>query len=70
MLFPLLLAGGCGGGGGDGNGAQGSAPAKVEAAPTPQAGSSVAVVVTRNDQTLRLAPQPDIAFSAPDANPD
>jgi len=69
VLFPLLLAVGCSGDR-DGDEAEGRPPPPVEVVPSPQATSSVAVVVTRNDQTMRMAAQPNIAFSAPAANPD
>ncbi len=70
-LFPLLLAAGCGGGEGGGEGREPRvvAQASVEAPQTNEAGPSVSVVVTTNDQTQRLAPQASAQFSTP-ANAD
>lgn len=72
-LFPLLLAAGCSGGG-EADDARNRVEAPVEVPPSPQAGPPVAVVVTTNDQTMRMRAQPDAAFSPPapsdeDGNP-
>lgn len=78
-LFPMLLAAGCGGGGGGtaGVAAQSRTEGTVAVAPpdttaqeiaTPEAATpTVNVVVTTNDQTLRMAPQAPAQFSAPAA---
>lgn len=66
-LLSLLLAAGCGDGGGVG------AQSRLRPdGPTalPQPGPTVSVVVTTNDQTLRMGTRPEIAFAVPVPNAD
>lgn len=67
LLLTLLLAAGCGGNGGEDR-AGGSAPTPHSPPAEPRLDVGVGVVVTTNDQAMRMAARPDIAFSAPEAS--